>query len=263
MTSPQGPLQRCGERAGGWGSSHSLSLPLLCCPWQWKGLFRFWNNLPQGQLSLSISFSKGIHTVLKMKSDFRSVMLQPNLCPRISHILSQCLCSSVLMPWMTYLTISAFENFPRPSNSHEIFVPMKPSFSVFPCVPHSLPPCHSAHYMAPSYLSVCSTVGCVCRRREIPLANWNISEINTILFVFMFTHPQMLSKCMLNRKAVLIKKILQLKYAWKSPGLNYLKVLSGSQAVESIWNANSIWTCIFMQMCLEWEIQRQCSRRAA
>ena len=154
-----------GERAGGWGSSHTFSLPLLCCPCQWKGLFRFWNNLPQGQLSLWISFSKWTHTVLKMKSDFRSVLLQPNLCPRISHILSQCLCSSVLMPWMTYLKSSAFENFPHPSNSQEIFVPMKPSFSVFLRVPHSLHPCHSAHYML-LHIYKCVAPWGVCVRGE-------------------------------------------------------------------------------------------------
>ena len=142
VKSPQGSLQRCGERAVGWGSSHTLPLPLLCGTYQGKGLFRFWNNLPQGQLPWPISFSKWTHTVLKMKSDVGSVMLQPNSCPRISRILSQGLCSSVFMPWMTYRTISAFENCPHPSNSQQIFVPMKSSFPVFPRVPHSLHPCH-------------------------------------------------------------------------------------------------------------------------
>lgn len=65
------------------------------------------------------------------------------------------LCSSILMPWMTYLTISAFENFPHSSNprSRNMFVPMKPPlllFShLFPILSHPFP---SAHYITPSYL---------------------------------------------------------------------------------------------------------------
>lgn len=78
-----------------------------------------------------------------------------NVAPTVPHILSQCLCSSILMPWMTYLTIFAFENFPHSSNprSRNTFVPVKPSlllFShLFPILSHPFP---SAHYITPSYL---------------------------------------------------------------------------------------------------------------
>lgn len=89
---PQGRLQGCGEGEIGWDSCHIPCPFLTLRPSQEEGLLRCLNSLPRAQLSLSISFSKRTHTVLKIKWDFKPACCNSIYFPKFLMFLSFCLC---------------------------------------------------------------------------------------------------------------------------------------------------------------------------
>ena len=158
LKSPQGSLQRCEERAVGWGSSHTLPLPLLCGTYQGKGLFRFWNNLPQGQLPWPISFSM-TNILLKMDPHCPENEVRRWVCNAATQFVSQNFLYFKPGPLLIclYAMNDLSDNFclwklspsfKLPTNicSHEIF------FSCFPMCPPFSSSLPFSHYKPPSYL---------------------------------------------------------------------------------------------------------------
>ena len=165
-----------------------------------------------GQLPQSAAFI--INILLKMDPHCPENKVRLQVCNVAPQIISHSFSYFKPVPLLIYpyavnnsfnnFCLGKFSPFLKPQVKKYLF-PWNLLFSCFPTCSPFFPT------LAPlpiiSLLHICKYVGCACvkEEREIPLANRNISEISTILSMFIFTHLCVLSKCMLNRKAFLIR----------------------------------------------------------